>query len=158
MHSIIIDTAQQQLALLHGGKEFKKYIISSASNGTGQEYGSEQTPLGEHLIRAKIGVNCPVNTVFIARRPTGEIYSPALATKNPERDWILTRILWLCGREPGKNRFGQVDTLRRKIYIHGTPDKVQLGAPGSHGCIRMANTDIIELFDLIKPGIRVSIA
>jgi len=132
--------------------------VSTAANGSGERYGSECTPRGLHRIRAKIGAGCTVNTVFRGRRPTGEIYHPDLASQFPDRDWILTRILWLCGMEPGKNRLGDVDTMRRYIYIHGTPDETALGRPGSHGCIRMANADIVRLFDLVSIGTRVRIS
>ena len=155
---IDITIATQQLDLLDDkGKIVRQYRISSAKNGTGQENGSFCTPLGKHIIRAKIGTGQPVNTVFIKRRPTGEIYTPELAQQFPKRDWILTRILWLCGCEPGFNRFGSVDTMRRYIYIHGTPDSVEMGKPGSIGCIRMRNSDLLELFDTINTGIRVDI-
>lgn len=155
---IDITIATQQLDLLDDdGKIVRQYRISSAKNGTGQENGSFCTPLGKHVIRAKIGAGQPVNTVFIKRRPTGEIYTPQLAQQFPKRDWILTRILWLCGCEPGFNRFGSVDTMRRYIYIHGTPDSVEMGKPGSIGCIRMRNSDLLELFDKISTGIRVDI-
>ncbi|QOJ23105.1 MAG: L,D-transpeptidase [Gammaproteobacteria bacterium] len=155
---IDITIATQQLDLLdEHGKIVRQYRISSAKNGTGQENGSFCTPLGKHVIRAKIGTGEPVNTVFIKRRPTGEIYSPQLAQQFPKRDWILTRILWLCGCEPGFNRFGSVDTMRRYIYIHGTPDSVEMGKPGSIGCIRMRNSDLLELFDLISAGTQVNI-
>ena len=135
----------------------KSYQISSAKNGVGQDRGSFCTPLGKHVIRAKIGEGQPVNTVFIRRRPTGEIYSPSLGKKYPDRDWILTRILWLSGCEPGFNRLGAVDTMRRYIYIHGSPDSIDIGRPGSIGCIRMLNTDLLELFDLINVGTEVNI-
>ena len=155
---IDITIATQQLDLLDDdGRIIRQYRISSAKNGTGQENGSFCTPLGKHIIRAKIGAGQPVNTVFIKRRPTGEIYTPQLAQQFPKRDWILTRILWLCGCEPGFNRFGSVDTMRRYIYIHGTPDSVEMGKPGSIGCIRMRNSDLLELFDTINTGIRVDI-
>ncbi len=133
------------------------YLISSAIKGTGQASGSYCTPLGQHIIRAKIGSGLPENTVFVGRRPTGEIYSPELATQFPGRDWILTRILWLSGCEVGFNRLGSVDTMRRYIYIHGSPDSVHMGQPGSIGCIRMRNADIVELFDLVSTGIPVNI-
>ncbi|MFZ9530396.1 MAG: L,D-transpeptidase family protein, partial [Burkholderiales bacterium] len=126
--------------------------------GTGQDSGSYCTPLGRHIIRAKIGIGEPENTVFVGRRPTGEIYSPDLAEQFPGRDWILTRILWLSGCEPGFNRLGSVDTMRRYIYIHGSPDSVQMGQPGSIGCIRMRNADIVELFDRVPAGTPVNIA
>jgi len=115
----------------------------------GERYGSYCTPRGKHIVRAKIGANLPINTVFVERRPTGEIYGPELAGRFPGRDWILTRILWLSGCEPGFNRMGRVDTMRRAIYIHGSPDHAEMGKPGSHGCIRMRNADVIELFNLV---------
>lgn len=133
------------------------YRISSALKGTGQDSGSYCTPLGHHIIRAKIGAGLPENTVFVGRRPTGEIYTPELAAQFPGRDWILTRILWLSGCEVGFNRLGSVDTMRRYIYIHGSPDAVTMGQPGSIGCIRMRNADIVELFDRIPAGIPVNI-
>ena len=155
---IDITIATQQLDLLDDdGKIIRQYRISSAKNGTGQENGSFCTPLGKHIIRAKIGAGRPVNTVFIKRRPTGEIYTPQLAQQFPKRDWILTRILWLCGCEPGFNRFGSVDTMRRYIYIHGTPDSVEMGKPGSIGCIRMRNSDLLELFDWVSARTQVEI-
>ena len=120
--------------------------------------GSYCTPLGAHIIRAKIGAGLQENTVFVARRPTGEIYTPELSAQFPNRDWILTRILWLSGCEVGFNRLGDVDTMRRYIYIHGSPDSVHMGEPGSIGCIRMRNADIVELFDLVPAGTPVNIA
>ena len=131
--------------------------ISTAKNGVGQQFGSECTPLGEHRIRAKIGTEQAANTVFIGRRPTGEIYSPELDKQNPNRDWILTRILWLCGNEIGFNRAGQVDTQRRYVYIHGAPDSHAMGEPSSHGCIKMRNSDIIALFDQVEVGTIVTL-
>lgn len=135
----------------------RSYTVSSAANGAGQRKDSFCTPLGRHVIRAKIGAGQPENTVFVGRRPTGERYTPELATRFPERDWILTRILWLSGCEPGYNRWGDVDTMRRYIYIHGSPDAVAMGVPGSIGCIRMRNPDIVELFDLVAAGTPVEI-
>jgi len=132
-------------------------FVSTASNGVGQINGSECTPLGEHRIRAKIGAKKAVNSVFIGRRPSGEIYDEVLAKAHPNRDWILTRILWLCGNEPGINRGGEVDTQRRYIYIHGAPDSHAMGEPSSHGCIKMRNSDIISLFDKVKIGTVVRI-
>ncbi|MDD5300288.1 MAG: L,D-transpeptidase [Gallionella sp.] len=155
---INIHIATQQLELLDdAGKLLRRYSISTAANGAGEVCGSYCTPRGKHVIRAKIGAGQPENTVFVRRRPTGEIYTPELGAQFPERDWILTRILWLSGCEPGFNRMGENDTMRRYIYIHGTPDSVQLGAPGSHGCIRMRNADLIELFDLVPAGTVVEI-
>lgn len=135
----------------------KSYQISSAKNGVGQERGSFCTPLGKHIIRAKIGSGQPINTVFIKRRPTGEIYTPELGAHYLGRDWILTRILWLSGRELGFNRLGSVDTMRRYIYIHGSPDNINMDKPGSIGCIRMLNADLLELFDIVDVGTEVNI-
>lgn len=155
---IFIDLTTQRLTLRDGGQVLMDCLISSARNGPGERHGSECTPRGAHVVRAKIGAGQPVNTVFVGRRPTGEIYSSELAARAPNRDWILTRILWLSGREPGRNRWGEVDTMRRYIYIHGTPDTVPMGQPGSRGCIRMRNTELLTLFDLVDPGTPVDIA
>lgn len=144
---LVVDIATQQLNCVQAGKVVKSYAISTAAKGVGEIKGSEQTPRGRHIIRAKIGENHPANAVFVGRRFTGEIYSPALALQFPNRDWILSRILWLSGLEVGKNRLSHCDTMQRYIYIHGTPDENINGLPASHGCIRMRNADIIELFD-----------
>jgi lipoprotein-anchoring transpeptidase ErfK/SrfK len=133
------------------------YSVSTAANGPGEISGSHCTPRGLHVIRAKIGANCPENSVFVRRRPTGEIYTPELAAQFPGRDWILTRILWLSGCEPGFNRLGKSDTMRRYIYIHGTPDAEPMGQALSHGCVRMRNADLIDLFDRVPAGIPVRI-
>lgn len=135
----------------------RRYRVSTARNGSGEQRGSFRTPRGRHVIRARIGAGVPANTVFVRRRPTGECWSPELAASHPGRDWILTRILWLSGCEPGFNRLGEVDTMRRFIYLHGSPDTVEMGAPGSIGCVRMRNRDIIELFDLVPAGTPVDI-
>ena len=147
----------QRLQLLHNARPVLDVAVATASNGPGELRDSECTPRGWHRIRARIGAGCPVNTVFAGRRPTGEIYSPALKLAHPGRDWILTRILWLCGMEPGRNRFGNVDTMRRYIYIHGCPDEDAMGIPSSHGCIKMRNKDVIELFGRVTTGTRVLI-
>jgi lipoprotein-anchoring transpeptidase ErfK/SrfK len=135
----------------------KTYSVSTAANGPGNLKNSCQTPLGQHIIRAKIGADAAPNTVFRGRRPTGEICTPDLMAQFPDRDWILTRIMWLSGKEPGFNRLGDVDTMQRYVYIHGTPDSTEMGKIGSHGCIRMRNDDVIELFDLVESGIPVLI-
>lgn len=131
------------------GNLLREYQVSTALAGVGEVSGSFQTPRGLHVVRAKIGNGLPENTVFVRRRPTGELWTPALSEQFPGRDWILTRILWLSGCQPGHNRLGCVDTMRRYIYIHGSPDTAEMGVPGSHGCIRMRNADIVELFDLV---------
>lgn len=134
-----------------------RYSVSTSRNGPGEREGSFCTPRGRHIVRARIGAGQPVNTVFVGRRPTGEIYTPELGRKFPDRDWILTRILWLSGCQPGFNRLGQVDTMRRYVYIHGSPDSVEMGKPGSIGCIRMRNADILDLFERVSPGTPVEI-
>lgn len=155
---ISIHIPAQTLTLLDDeGKVLRRYSVSTALHGAGEESGSFCTPRGRHVVRAKIGAGQAPNTVFIRRRPTGEIYTPELGEQYPERDWILTRILWLSGREPGYNRFGSCDTMRRYIYIHGTPDSVPMGVPGSHGCVRMRNAELVELFDLVPAGTEVEI-
>ena len=154
---IDIDLGTQTLRLLDGSRVVREYRVSTAGKGAGERNGSECTPRGRHKIRAMIGRGAAPGTVFVARRPTGEVWSPELGAQFPQRDWILTRILWLSGLEPGRNRLRDVDTMRRYIYLHGTPDTVELGKPGSHGCVRMNNEDIIELFELVKPGTEVDI-
>lgn len=149
---IAISIPEQSLELYDSaGQLLQRYAVSTAANGAGEQSGSHCTPRGRHLIRAKVGAGATANTVFVRRRPTGEIWTPELAAAFPGRDWILTRILWLSGCEPGFNRLGSVDTMRRYIYIHGSPDTVPIGTPGSIGCIRMRNSDIIELFDRVPP-------
>jgi lipoprotein-anchoring transpeptidase ErfK/SrfK len=134
-----------------------RYLVSTSGRGAGERNGSYRTPRGRHVIRAKIGAGAPLNAVFVERRPTGEIYSQELAARFPERDWILTRILWLSGCEPGVNRLGDVDTMRRMIYIHGTPDSAVMGKPGSIGCVRMHNPELVDLFDRVPVGTPVEI-
>jgi lipoprotein-anchoring transpeptidase ErfK/SrfK len=154
---IKVSIADQRLDLLDGARVVKSYSVSTAKNGPGEVNGSECTPRGEHKIRAKIGAGAPANTVFVRRRPTGEIFEPGFREKFPKRDWILTRILWLSGLEPGRNRFGDVDTMRRYIYIHGCPDEDPMGVPSSHGCVKMRNADVIDLFERVAAGTRVLI-
>lgn len=152
MGEIRIDIARQRLWLVEAGRVVFEAPVSTAANGPGERRGSGCTPRGRHLVRARIGAGCPVNSVFKGRRPTGEIYTPELARQYPERDWILTRILWLSGLEPGRNRLGEVDTMRRYIYIHGTPDSEPMGVPRSHGCVRMRNAALMELFERVGAG------
>ncbi len=158
MSRIEISIADQTLRLLdETGREVRRYSVSTARNGAGELNGSNCTPRGRHIVRAKIGAGEPLNSVFVGRRPTGEIWTPELAALHPGRDWMLTRLLWLSGCEPGFNRLGQVDTMRRYIYIHGAPDTAAMGEPGSIGCIRMRNSDIVKLFDEVVPYTPVSI-
>jgi L,D-transpeptidase YbiS len=154
---IRIDAAKQELTLLEGDKVVRRYLVSTARNGLGEKNGSFCTPRGNHIIRAKIGAGQPPGTVFVRRRPTGEVWTPQLHAQYPGRDWILTRILWLSGKERGKNRLGDVDTMRRYIYIHGSHDLAEMGKPGSIGCVRMRNKEIMELYDLVPPYTPVEI-
>lgn len=161
MTHIVIDTALQTLTL-SGDKLAKTYPISTAKNGTGQKMGSECTPLGRHIICDKIGAGLPINSVFVAREFTGEIYNETLANIFPNRDWILTRILRLKGLDEGINAGVDsdgvcCDSFLRFIYIHGTPDSEPMGIPRSHGCIRMTNADIMQLFDRVLINTAVEI-
>lgn len=156
---LLISVARQRLLLVDdAGDVLREYPVSTAKAGVGEESGSFRTPRGRHVIRAKIGAGQPANSVFVRRRPTGEIWTPELAEQHPGRDWILTRILWLSGCEPGRNRLGGVDTMRRYVYIHGSPEPAPMGVPGSHGCIRMRNADIVELFDRVPCYVAVDIS
>ncbi|MET0026264.1 MAG: L,D-transpeptidase [Candidatus Thiodiazotropha sp.] len=152
-----VDLASQTLLGLQDGRVVLRFAVSTGKNGAGEANGSGCTPRGHHRVRLKIGAGCAENTVFVGRRPSGEIYTPVLARQAPERDWILTRILWLTGAQPGYNRGGSVDTLRRYIYIHGTPDTEPMGVAASHGCIRMRNRDLMQVFDWVEPGTPVEI-
>lgn len=145
-----ISIATQTLKLFEGERCLGSYPVSTARNGVGEQRDSFCTPRGVHVVAEKIGAGCVPGTVFVGRQPTGEVYSPGLRQAAPDRDWILTRILWLAGVEDGRNRGGDVDSYNRYIYIHGTPDDVDMGVPGSRGCIRMRNNDIIELFEQIS--------
>ncbi len=155
--AIQISLEDQRLYFLSNGELAKVYPVSTARNGPGELNGSECTPVGRHIVRARIGDDQPAGTVFVARRPTGEIFHSRMLHEFPERDWILTRILWLSGTQPGFNRLGAVDTMRRYIYIHGAPDEMPMGVAASHGCVRMRTDDIIELFDTVSVGTPVSI-
>lgn len=152
-----IDLSAQTLELWAGDALLARHPVSTAANGPGERQGSGCTPRGRHRVRLKIGAGCPANAVFVGRRPTGELYSPELAAAEPGRDWILARILWLTGAESGRNRGGEVDTLRRYIYIHGCPDGAPIGVPCSHGCIRMRNADLLALFERVRNGTAVDI-
>jgi len=151
--NILIDVPRQELVLATG----KRYAVSTAKNGLGERNGSFCTPRGRHIVRARIGAGQPLRAVFVRRRATGEIWTPELHAKYPGRDWMLTRILWLSGCEVGRNRLGDVDTMRRMIYVHGAPDSADIGKPGSHGCVRMRNEDVAELFELVPPYTPVEI-
>ena len=155
--SILILSKEQQLHCYEGDVLYKRYLVSTAKNGLGEQSGSECTPRGLHRVHRIIGLENAVNSVFVAREWTGEYYSPALAKLFPNRDWILTRILQLDGLEPGYNQGGEVDSLQRYIYIHGTPDSTQMDIPGSHGCVRMRNLDVIELANWVEIDTKICI-
>ncbi len=157
VRSLRVSLETQSVECLEGQDVIRSFPVSTARLGAGQSQGSFQTPLGSHIIRARIGQHEPVGAVFVGRRPTGELWTPQLHEQFPDRDWILTRILWLSGTEPGVNRLGNVDTMRRYIYIHGTPDSEPLGQPASHGCVRMNSTDLVWLFDWVDVGTPVTI-
>ena len=148
----------QKLILTNENELLREYSISTAKNGPGEKEGSECTPRGKHVISEKIGQGANENSVFVGRKEINELYEPRLRDLYPERDWILTRILWLSGLEKGKNKGGDIDSHNRYIYIHGSPEDVQMGKPGSKGCIRMKNSDVIELFDLVEVGTTVTIS
>jgi L,D-transpeptidase YbiS len=156
MH-IEIDLGRQRLQLWSEGRVLRECLVSTGANGIGEINGSGCTPRGRHVIRAKVGDGAAAGALFTRRRPTGEIWSPELHAKFPGRDWILTRILWLSGTERGRNRLGCVDTFRRYIYLHGTPPTTRLGIPGSKGCIRVSNNDIVDLYDRLPIGAEVNL-
>ena len=157
LHLIKVSIDEQRLQYLESGHVVMDVAVSTAANGPGEIMHSECTPRGRHRIRAKIGAGAAENTVFVGRRASGEIYTPELKQQHPERDWMLTRILWLSGLEPGKNRLGDRDSMRRYIYIHGCPEEDAMGMPSSHGCVKMRNSEVIKLFDRVPVGTRVLI-
>ena len=148
---------QAQICRVLSANQVTEYACSTALKGPGERDGSGCTPRGMHRIRAIIGRGCAPNAVFVGRRPTGEVWTPALHAKEPTRDWILGRILWLCGEEVGFNRGGLVDSQRRYIYLHGTPDSEPMGIAQSHGCIRMRMQDVCEIADQVEVGCPVLI-
>jgi lipoprotein-anchoring transpeptidase ErfK/SrfK len=143
-----VDVARQTLHLLSNGVAVKSWPVSTSKFGLGSEPGSFKTPLGRFRVCAKIGADAPAWAVFKNRFPTGEIASPG-----GEEDGILTRILWLDGLDEANS-----NTRDRYVYIHGTNQEHRIGLPASHGCIRLRNADIRELFDLVSDGTEVEIA
>ncbi len=154
---ILVNVPKQTMSIFEGYQVIAKYLVSTSRNGVGELLNSEKTPRGWHQIRAKIGGDCQINTVFINRRPTGEIFCPSMRQLYPKREWILTRILWLSGLEVGKNRLGSVDTMRRYVYIHGCGDDVDITIPRSRGCICMLNQNLMDLYNRVIPGTQVYI-
>lgn len=154
---IHISIADQVLYGFSGGSLRVRLPVSTGRNGAGERHGSGCTPRGRHQVRARIGVGLPSGAVLRGRRWTGDVWSPELHDQFPGRDWILSRILWLSGCEVGYNRMGMVDTFRRYIYLHGTPDSEPMGVPLSHGCIRLRNADLLALFPQVPVGCAVQI-
>ena len=155
---LLINIHQQRLYQIRNKKLLQSYAISSAANGTGNQDGSGKTPLGTHYIREKFGDGAPLGSQFKARKLTG--HQPKILTTPGERsasDNITSRILWLSGLEPGNNQGDGVDSYQRYIYIHGTDEESRLGTPASHGCIRMANQDIINLYSAVDTSTLVYI-
>jgi len=143
-----VDIARQMLDLRHHGELVKSWPVSTSRFGLGFETGSLKTPTGHFMVTQKIGTDEPLWAEFKSRQPTGEIAEPG-----GEHDGILTRILWLSGLDEQN-----ANTRDRYIYFHGTNREDLIGTPASHGCIRLRNADIAELFDLVPEGVRVVIA
>lgn len=156
MRRIEVSVPRQVLELKDGDATIKEYRVSTSRNGLGEAKDSFRTPRGLHYVRAKLGAGLAAGSVMRGRRPTGKVFSGADELE-PDRDWITSRILWLSGKEVGRNRLGDVDTMQRFIYIHGSPHVDKLGTPASAGCVRMSDRDVIELFDLVEAGIEVMI-
>lgn len=156
---ILIDASNQKLLLIEQGQVTKRWVISTAEAGLGSRKGSNQTPLGAHRLAQKIGDGAPLGTVFKARQNTGRIAKILTAPgARSGEDNVTTRVMWLDGLEPGKNKGGTVDSYQRFIYIHGTDEEGRLGAPASHGCIRMRNQDVVDLYDRVREDTLVFIA
>ena len=152
---LLVDIISQKMFLLNKGTVYKEYLISSSSYGTGSRENSFQTPLGKHIIYKKIGNNLPINAILKGRKWNGAIANIISDPIDTEYDHVTSRILWLDGLELGINKGSDVDSRTRYIYIHGTAEEGLLGKPASDGCIRMYNTEVIELFDLVEEGIQV---
>ena len=160
---IIVNIDQQRLFCLdHDKNKISDYPISTSSFGLGNKNGSYQTPLGVHSIAQKIGDGCSINEVFVGREPLGVLDELITSGVGLPGDIVSSRILWLKGEEPGvnsgNNNQGElVDSYQRYIYIHGTSEEDKIGKPASHGCVRMKNKDVIELFDMVDVGCKVII-
>ncbi len=156
---IEVDISKQQLYLYcryadSDQEQVKTYPVSTSKYGIGNRAGSDKTPLGQHRIENKFGDGAPAGMIFKARRATGRI---AEMNVKGAGDLVTTRIMWLKGLEPGKNRGRGIDSHKRYIYIHGTAEENKIGQPASHGCVRMYNSDVIDLFDRVPEGTKVYI-
>lgn len=145
---------QQMFRIIENGDVIWQAQCSTAANGTGSQSGSYKTPLGWHRVAEKYGSRAAWGQEFVARRPTRTVWQPGDDT---EKDMVLTRILWLDGLEPGRNKGGEVDSYHRYIYIHGTNGEEDIGTPASMGCVRLLNDDVIEAYELIPVDTRVLI-
>ena len=152
-----ISISEQFLDVIEDGESIRRYPVSTSAWGAGERADSLCTPRGRHVIHEKIGAGLPSGAVLVGREFTGEVFEAGMARHEPERDWIQSRILWLDGCEDGWNKGGDCDSRTRFIYIHGTPDREPMGVPFSHGCIRMRNADVIELFDAVDAGMSVEL-
>ena len=149
---LLVNIEKQEMYLVKNDSIKKTYRISSSKYGTGNKSGSEKTPLGVHRIAEKIGANAEPNTIFVGRVDTRKEASIITDTLDVEADDVTSRILWLEGLEPGINKGKGIDSHERYIYIHGTPEEGLIGTPASHGCIRMHNSEVIELFNIVATG------
>ena len=154
---ILVDISEQRLYLKSGEQTLVSYPISTSKYGEGSKENSFKTPLGNHIIKEKIGENAPINTIFISRINTKNIASIENKPKNTENDYVTSRIMWLEGEENGVNKGPGIDSYERYIYIHGTHEEGLIGVKASHGCIRMFNVDVIDLYDRIHNGTKVII-
>ena len=154
---ILVDISEQRLYLKSGEQTLVSYPISTSKYGEGSKENSFKTPLGNHIIKEKIGENAPINTIFISRINTKNIASIENKPKNTENDYVTSRIMWLEGEENGVNKGPGIDSYERYIYIHGTHEEGLIGVKASHGCIRMFNVDVIDLYDRIYNGTKVII-
>lgn len=146
---VIVTIGEQKLHYLIDGKLMRSYPVSTSRYGIGSEAGSNRTPLGVHRVRRKIGADAPMGTIFKARQDTGRIAAIVDEPRPTDDDYVTTRILWLDGMEEGVNRGEGIDSFSRYIYLHGTHEEGLIGQPASHGCVRMYNRDVIELFDAL---------
>ena len=152
---LYVGIRRQKMYHIKNNKIFSTYPVSTSSKGAGNNVGSFKTPTGLHFIAEKIGDNAPVATLFINKKNTGKVVPINITEVSSYKDEITSRVLSLKGLQQGINKGKKYDTFARGIYIHGTSDEASIGKPSSHGCIRMKNDDIIELFDLLSVGIKV---
>ena len=154
---ILVHIADQKLYVIEHGREQCNFTVSTSKFGSGCKQDSLQTPIGAHVIAKKIGQGKPLGEIFSGRKPTGQIADICHTNEATGQDLILTRIMWLKGLEQNKNSGKDCDSYQRYIYIHGTHEEGLLGTPASHGCVRMSNKDVIELYNRVDEGVFVYI-